>query len=378
MSLYLDYNASTPVDKRVVEEMVRVYTENFGNADSRTHEHGIAARSVVETARSQIAKMLAVEPNEIIFTSGATESDNIAILGFEKYANQTGKKHIISTAIEHKAVIEPLKHLESKGFEVDFVLPDESGLINAGDVLSKVRNDTLLVSVMHANNETGVIQPIKKIGEELSEKGVFFHIDAAQSCGKLIDDLQDVKYDLMSITAHKMYGPQGIGVLIMRNKRYKKPPIKPISFGGGHEGGIRSGTLPVALIAGFGKAAEIALSEYKNNLIKYCKIKKDILSAIEESGVKYKINGTQDSCMPNTLNISFLGVDSEALMLAAKQYCSLSNGSACTSHDYSHSHVLTAMGLSDDRIESAIRMSWGMNANINKFYDIFDVVNNLL
>ncbi len=376
MSLYLDYNASTPIDKRVVDEMVRVYTENFGNADSRTHEHGIAARSVVETARSQIANMLAVETNEIIFTSGATESDNIAILGLEEYANQTRKKHIVSTAIEHKAIIQPLKHLKEKGFEVDFVLPDESGRINAQDILSKVRDDTLLVSVMHANNETGVIQPIKEIGNCLSDKDVYFHIDAAQSCGKLINELRDVKYDLMSITAHKMYGPQGIGALVMRNKRYKKPPIKPISFGGGHEGGIRSGTLPVALIAGFGKAAVIAHDEYKDNLVKYAEIKKNILSAFKESGINYKINGTQNYCMPNTLNISFIGVDSEALMLATKQYCSLSNGSACTSYDYSHSHVLTAMGLSDERIESAIRMSWGNKIDRDSLSSFLTTVKN--
>jgi cysteine desulfurase len=363
MSLYMDYNASTPCDSRVVDEMVRVYREYFGNADSRTHEHGIAARSVVEEARGKLAALLSVEPNEIIFTSGATESDNMAILGLEEYGVEKGKKHIVSTAIEHKAVIEPLKHLAERGFEVDFVNPDESGRVSAEVVLSKVRSDTLLVSVMSANNETGVIQPTAKIGETLHGKDVYFHIDAAQSCGKLVEELQNTKYDMMSVTAHKMYGAQGIGALILRNRKYRKPPLKPLVFGGGHENGYRSGTLPVALIAGFGKAAEIALAGYKSNMEHYAEIKGEILKLLAESGVKYTINGTQDYCMSNTLNVSFLGVDSEALMLATKQYCSLSNGSACTSHDYSHSHVLTAMGLPDERIESAIRMSWGKESD---------------
>ncbi len=371
MSIYLDYNASTPIDPRVLDVIVDVYKNYFGNADSRTHEHGSAAKAVVDGARSKIAKLLKVESNEIFFTSGATESNNIAILGLEHHAVQTGKKHIISTAIEHKAVIEPLRNLEAKGFQVDYVKPDPNGRVSSDLILSLIQEDTVLVSVMHANNETGVIQPIHEIGEALSKHNIMFHIDAAQSCGKLVDELQTVKYDMMSVTAHKMYGPQGVGALILRNKRYRKPPVKAISFGGGHEAGLRPGTLPVALIAGFGKAAEIALEEYRGNHIKYVQIKENIFSQLRESGVKYEFNGTQEFCMPNTLNISFLGVDSEALMLATKQYCSLSNGSACTSHDYSHSHVLTAMGLCSARIESAIRMSWGFSSSD----DIQSIVN---
>jgi len=359
MSLYLDYNASTPVDNRVLDTMINAYKCFYGNPDSRTHDHGTNARKEVEMARGQVASLLGVANNEVIFTSGATESDNLAILGLTEHGISTNKKHIITTAIEHKAVLEPLNYLKKHGFEVDLVLPDSSGRINAQELLSKVRSDTLLVSVMHANNETGIIQPIQEIGEALWNTETYFHIDAAQSCGKLVDELKSSKYDLLSLTAHKMYGPQGIGAFVIRTKKYKKPPIKPIIFGGGHEGGLRPGTLPVALISGLGKTCEIAEHEYAENLETYRTTKRQIIDALTSSGVAFEINGDAQFCMPNTLNISFLGVDSEALMLATKQYCSISNGSACTSHDYSHSHVLTAMGLRDERIDSAIRISWG-------------------
>lgn len=377
MSFYLDYNASTPLGSDVAGFMAELYSIRYGNADSRTHEHGILAREVVEKGRQHIAALLAIEPNEVIFTSGATESDNMSTLGMAAYGIEADKKHIITTAIEHKAVLEPLKHLAKQGFEVDFVVPDESGRIGAESVLSKVRKDTLMVSVMSANNETGVIQPVKEIGDALDDSGVYFHIDAAQSCGKMVEELQNIKYDMMSITAHKMYGPQGIGALVLRNRKYKKPPIQPITFGGGHEGGYRPGTLPVILIAGFGKAAEIALRDHKKYWSRYTEIKREILQMLDTSGVHYEINGTQEACMPNTLNISFLGVDSEALMLATKQYCSLSNGSACTSHDYSHSHVLTAMRLPDERIESAVRVSWGTEFKDDKLAKSLEIVKGL-
>lgn len=359
MSLYLDYNASTPLDDRVLDTMINAYKCFYGNPDSRTHDHGTNAHKEVEKAREQVASLLGVAKNEAIFTSGATESDNLAVFGLAEHGISSNKKHIITTAIEHKAVLEPFKVLEKRGFEVDIILPDETGRIDASELLSKVRSDTLLVSVMHANNETGIIQPIQEIGEALFRTETFFHIDAAQSCGKLVDELKKAKYDLLSLTAHKMYGPQGIGALILRTKKYKKPPIKPILFGGGQEGGLRPGTLPVALILGLGKACEIAEQEHVKNIEAYCTTKKRILDTITSSGVVFEINGDTRHCMPNTLNVSFLGVDSEALMIATKQYCSISNGSACTSHDYSHSHVLAAMGLADERIDSAIRISWG-------------------
>lgn len=361
MSIYLDHNASTPVDERVLEVMISTYREYYGNPDSRTHDHGNNARNQVEKAREQVASLLGVTKNEIIFTSGATESDNLAVLGLAEYGIKNNKRHIITTAIEHKAVLEPCKVLQNRGFEVDFIMPDVNGRIDAKTLLSKVRSDTLLVSVMHANNETGIIQPVQEIGDALAKTNTYFHIDAAQSCGKLVNELRSLQYDLLSMTGHKMYGPQGIGALVLRMKKYKRPPITPITYGGGHEKGLRPGTLPVALIVGLGTACEIAKKEYNKTTAQYIHTKEQIIAELQNSGVAFEINGCPRFCMPNTLNISFLGVNSEALMLATKQYCSVSNGSACTSHDYSHSHVLTAMGLSDERIESAVRISWGKN-----------------
>lgn len=374
MSVYLDYNASSPIDERVLNVMVDVYKNNFGNADSRTHDFGENARKVVENARLAVADMLGAKKDEVFFTSGATESDNISILGLLEYAEKTKRKHIVTTAIEHKAVLEPLGHLAKKGFEITYINPDNSGRISSDELLSKVRSDTLLVSVMHVNNETGIIQPIKQIGEELSGKDTLFHIDAAQSCGKLVEELRGSKYDMLSASAHKMYGPQGVGALVLRKKRYKLPPVDPILFGGGQEHGIRPGTLPTALIAGFGEACRIACSEYSSNNEEYKKIKNIILSLLDRSGVEYEINGDQNYCVPNTINISFSGVNSEALMLSSKQYCGISNGSACNSSSYNPSYVLTAMGLDAQRIQSAVRISWGKNSDVeNNFCNLINV-----
>ena len=374
-SIYLDYNASTPIDERVLEVMIHSYREFYGNADSRTHNYGITARQAVENAREEVAALLGVRKNEVIFTSGATESNNMAILGMAEYGIEANRRHIITTAIEHKAVLDPLKHLETKGFEVEYVRPGESGRIDASDVLKRVRHDTLVVSVHHVNNETGIIQPIEEIGKGLADTDTYFHTDAVQSCGKLVDEVRALSYDFLSLTAHKMHGSQGVGALVIRRKKNKKPPIRPIIFGGGHEGGLRAGTLPVALIDGFGKACEIASNEYKSNHEAYATNKALIMESLKSSGVEYAINGEQAHCMSNTINISFLGVDSEALMIATNQYCSISNGSACTSRDYSHSHVLVAMGLSEDRLESAIRISWGADAlDIQAFESLLSVV----
>lgn len=359
MSIYLDYNASTPIDTRVLETMNFVYMNRFGNASSRTHEHGQKANHEVEDARKKVASLLGVESHEVIFTSGATESDNIAIMGLQKYGEASGRKHIITSAIEHKAVLECVKYLGDMGFDVEFIRPSSDGRITAESVLSRVREDTLLVSVQHVNNETGIIQPVGEIGHALAKSNTLFHIDAVQACGKLVDEIQSLQYNMMSISAHKMYGPQGIGGLIVRKNKGKRLPVRPIMYGGGQEDGLRPGTLPVALIAGFGTACEIAKQEYQQNDIKAIQNKQAILEVINTSKIDYIINGDQNYCINNTLNISFPGIDSEALMIATKQYCSISNGSACTSNDYSPSYVLIAMGLPNAQIESAIRMSWG-------------------
>lgn len=364
MSVYLDYNASAPIDSRVLDYMVEVYRNNIGNADSRTHTFGESARSIVEEARKRVASLIGVSAEEVFFTSGATESNNIAIQGLREYAQQTGKKHIITTAIEHKAILETVRALEKEGFVIDIIKPDMSGRVNAEEVLSKVKEDTLLVSVMHVNNETGIIQPVKEIGEILYEKEVLFHIDATQSCGKLVDEIRGLKYNMLSFSAHKLMGPQGIGVLVLKKKRYKLPPVKNIMYGGQQECGIRPGTLPVALIAGCGRACELAEDEYINNNEKSCEIKKAILRELDKSDISYIVNGNQDFCIDNTINVCFEGVSSEALMLSSKMYCGVSNGSACTSKSYSPSYVLAAMGIPEEQIECSIRISWGANTDI--------------
>lgn len=369
MGVYLDYNASAPIDSSVLDVMVDVYRNVTGNSDSRTHDFGENSRKVVENARGQVARLLNVNSGEVFFTSGSTESNNIAIRGLTEYAIENKKMHVITSTIEHKAVLETVKSLEREGFTVDLVQPEEDGRVDAKKVLSLVKDDTLLVSLMHANNETGVIQPVKEIGEALEEKGILFHIDATQSCGKLVPELKELKYNMLSLSAHKLSGPQGVGALILRKKRYKLPPIKAITFGGQQEHGIRPGTVPVALVAGLGKACELAEENYENNMLRYIQNKKAVMSLIEKSGLDFEINGNQEFCMPNTVNVSFRGVKSEALMLYSKQYCAVSNGSACTSNDYSPSYVLTAMGLDVDRISSAIRISWGAETKQEELID---------
>lgn len=376
MGIYLDYNATTPIASDVLNEMVYVYKEIIGNADSRTHDYGDKARMVVENARKKVADLFGVEPDEVFFTSGATESNNIAILGLTDFAEKTNRKHIISTAIEHKAVLETLKHLENKGYDVTFVKPEKNGRVNPDEIISKIRDDTVLISVMHVNNETGIIQPINEIGEESEKRGILFHTDATQSAGKLVNQLKNCKYNMLSCSAHKFYGPQGIGALILKRKEYKIPPITPIMYGGQQEHGISPGTTPVALVAGFGKACENALKNYEAIEKKYRNIQIMILDVFNNSGLKYHINGDISFCVPNTLNICIEGVSSEALMLSSKQYCGISNGSACTSKNYSHSYVLEAMGLSDDEMDSSIRVSWGEDVDINSIKDnIIELVN---
>lgn len=366
MSVYLDFNSSAPIDNRVLDYMIEVYKTAYGNADSRTHTFGDAARQVVESARKQVASILAIKSDEVFFTSGATESNNIAIQGLRDYATQTGRKHIITSTIEHKAVLETVKHLGKEGFEVTWINPEIDGRVPAQKIKSAVRDDTLLVSLMHVNNETGIIQPVQEIGEFCSEKKVLFHIDATQSFGKLIDELREAKYDMLSMSAHKICGPQGIGALILRKKRYKLPPVKGIMFGGQQEHGIRPGTIPVALVAGLGKACEIAESECMQRRDINQRIKAMLLEILTKSGLEYAINGAQEYCVSTTLNLSIKGVSSEALMLSTKQFCGVSNGSACNSNSYAPSYVLLAMGLPLDQIESAIRISWGSDTNVDE------------
>ncbi len=359
MSVYLDYNASAPIDERVLEKMIYVYRNVIGNADSRTHDYGDNARKVVEDARGKVASILGINKDEVFFTSGATESNNIAIQGLEEYGRSTNRMHIITTAIEHKAVLETAKAMQKRGFEVDFVYPGTDGRVSADDIISKVREDTLLVSVMHVNNETGIIQPVKEIGDFLAGKETFFHVDATQSFGKLVDELREIKYDMLSMSAHKISGPQGVGALVLRKKHYKLPPVKNVMYGGQQERGIRPGTIPVALVAGLGEACEITEREYKNNEKRNRKIKKIVMDLFGSSKLNAVFNGEQNYCVSNTVNVSIEGVSSEALMLSSKQFCGVSNGSACNSNSYSTSYVLRAMGKNEQESRSSIRISWG-------------------
>ena len=308
----------------------------------------------------------------MFFTSGATESNNIAIQGLREYAEKTGKKHIITTSIEHKAVLETTKYMSDHGYRVDFVSPDYTGRVSAEEIIDLVDDDTLLVSIMHVNNETGIIQPIKEIGDRLVDKDVLLHIDATQSCGKLVEEIRKIKYDMLSFSGHKMYGPQGIGALVLRRKNFKLPPVKPIMFGGLQEHGISPGTIPVALVGGLGKACEIAIEEYKRDKADNISIRDMLIEMLDNSGIKYRINGNIDYLISSTLNIQIEGVSSEALMLSSKQYCGISNGSACTSSSYSPSYVLVAMGMSEDDIDQSIRLSWGRNTDVEALRSNFE------
>lgn len=355
MTAYLDMNATSPVTKEVADLVYKLMVEEYGNAGSRTHEFGVKAKQAVEAARKQVAEVVAADKSEVIFTSGATESNNIAILGLREFAEEHNKKHIITTRIEHKAVLEPVEYLVKCGFEVSYLEVGESGLVDPSDFKSLLRADTVLVSIMHVNNETGCIQPIKALCEVLSEHEAYFHVDAAQSFGKLSGDLNHNRIDMISASGHKVYAPKGVGALIARKRDFLKPPLKPIQYGGGQEKGLRPGTLPVPLIAGFGLACEIAIKNAEQWQLHAQQLKSQLKAELDKLGTEY--NGEHTS--PFVLNFSVPNVSSEAAMVMLKGVAAVSNGSACTSSSYTPSHVLTAMGLNNSRIDGAIRISWG-------------------
>ena len=364
MAVYLDYNASAPIDERVLERMIEVYRSHYGNADSRTHIFGTNAKEIVSSARKTLAEILAVDSTDVFFTSGSTESNNMAILGLLDYALESGRNHFITSSIEHKSVLEAMKHVQEKGCVVDFVSPDASGRIKPEQILNLVTDKTLLVSVMHVNSETGVIQPIEEVGAALAGTKTFFHVDATQGFGKLNDCLRRTKYNMLSITAHKLSGPQGVGAFIMRRDRtYRRPPIKPLMYGGQQERGYRPGTTPVALVAGFAFAAELCDREAAAHMESCKAIKQSFLEAVQ--GLNYTLNGNQEYCLPSTINISFHGVDAEGIFLAAKEDYAFSNGSACNSGSHTPSYVLTAMGLDEARVSEAVRISWNHNTKVD-------------
>lgn len=376
MSLYLDYNASAPILSEVLDVMIETYKQTPGNADSRTHIYGTNAQKLVQSCRNTIAEVLGVDQTEVIFTSGSTESNNTVILGIEEYAEKTGKKHIITSSIEHKAILQPLKYLEGKGFLVDYVSPDKTGRISSEEVLSLITEKTCLVSIMFVNSETGIIQPVKEIGSALKETDVMFHVDATQALGKLNKEIRSLDYNMMSIASHKIGGPQGIGALILkRGKDYKRPAIKQLMYGGSQERGFRPGTTPIALVAGFAKAVEICEKELESNHKKCLEIKEQFLDAIKD--LPYTINGDPNYCLPSTINISFDGLDAEAAFLCLGDEYSFSNGSACNSSSHSLSYVLEAMGLDEKRKSEAIRLSWDGKNNID-FFTFVEIIKSMI
>lgn len=356
---YLDCAATTPVDPRVAALVLGLFTDSFGNAGSRTHAYGSEALRRINIAREQVATSLEAGADEIVFTSGATESNNLAILGLAPWGRAEERRHIVSTAIEHKAVLEPLEHLvAAAGFEVTLVQPDIHGHVAAEAVLAAVRPDTLLVSLMHANNETGALQPVSQVADGLSAMGgPFFHVDAAQTYGKDDAVLAHPRIDLVSVSGHKVYGPKGVGALLTRRRNGKRPPLTARSFGGGQERGLRPGTQPVPLIAGLGLAAELAMREGPARRAATAAIRSQALAAL--TPLNPTIHGDpMRGVLPNILSVSFPGLDSEAAMLALKDVAAVSNGSACTSASYTPSHVLIAMGLPDEIVQGTVRFSW--------------------
>lgn len=356
LPIYLDYNATTPVDPRVVEAMMPYFTESFGNAASRNHSFGWQVEEVVENARETIANAIGAGGKEIIFTSGATESNNLAILGVAEFYQKKGK-HIITSPIEHKAVIDPCLALEQKGYEITFLDLDKDGCINLNQLEESIREDTILVSLMGGNNEIGTLNPLKEIGKITRSKGVLFHTDATQGVGKIPIHVEEMNIDLLSMTAHKMYGPKGIGGLYVRRKK-PRVRLSPIMFGGGHERGMRSGTLNVTGIVGFAKAIELSIEEMSSEAERLVNLRQRLFDRLSSELDYIFINGHPTQRLPNNLNLSFGYVEGESLMMGVSELA-VSSGSACTSASLEPSYVLRALGVGDDLAHSSIRFGMG-------------------
>ena len=352
--VYLDYAATTPVDKRVAEKMTPYLTETFGNPASNSHAFGWEAEEAVEKARADIAALINADPKEIVFTSGATESDNLAIKGAANFYKTKGK-HLITVKTEHKAVLDTMRELERQGFEVTYLGVQENGLIDLEELKAAIRDDTILISVMWVNNEIGVVQDIPAIGEICRERKIIFHVDAAQACGKVPVDVEAAKIDLLSMSGHKVYGPKGIGALYVRRK--PRVRLEAQMHGGGHERGFRSGTLPTHQIVGMGEAFRIAKEELEQDMAHYTKLRDIFLKGIEGIEEVY-INGDLEHRAPNNLNVSFNFVEGESLIMAVKELA-VSSGSACTSASLEPSYVLRALGRNDELAHSSLRITFG-------------------
>ncbi|MCX6366059.1 MAG: IscS subfamily cysteine desulfurase [Armatimonadetes bacterium] len=356
LPIYLDNNATTRTDPRVVEAMLPYFSEVYGNAASRSHSFGWAAEEAIDIARAQLAKVLGADPKEIIFTSGATESNNLAIKGVAEMYAEKGD-HIITVVTEHKAVLDTCKHLENEGKSVTYLGVGKDGLIDLDELRAAITDKTILVSIMAANNEIGVIQPLKEIGAICRENGVLFHTDAVQAYGKIPLDVNALNIDLLSFTAHKIYGPKGIGALYVRRRNPRVKLTAQID-GGGHERGFRSGTLNVPGIVGFGKAAELLMEEMESEAERLTALRERMTQTIMDACDSSYINGHPTQRLPGNLNISFEFVEGESLLMGLKDVA-LSSGSACTSASLEPSYVLKAMGLGDELAHSSLRFGFG-------------------
>lgn len=356
LPIYLDNAATTPIDARVAEKMLAYMTQDgiFGNPASRSHSFGWQAEEAVENARHQVANLINCDPKELVWTSGATEADNLAIKGIASFYKKKGR-HIVTCKTEHKAVLDTCRHLEGEGYEVTYLTPESNGIIDLNKLEAVLRKDTILVSIMHVNNEIGVIQDIAAIGEITRSHGIMFHVDAAQAPGKVTIDLNRIKVDLMSLSAHKTYGPKGIGALYVRRK--PRVRIDAQLHGGGHERGMRSGTLPTHQIVGMGEAYRIAADEMDTELIRIRQLRDRFLAGLNLLE-EVHINGDLTQRVPHNLNVSFAFVEGESLMMSLKDIA-ISSGSACTSASLEPSYVLRAIGRNDELAHSSLRISLG-------------------
>tara|TARA_Y100001970_G_scaffold285724_1_gene406178 strand:+ start:6 stop:1226 length:1221 start_codon:yes stop_codon:yes gene_type:complete len=374
-TIYLDYASTTPVDPRVASKMMKFLTPegDFGNPASRSHRFGWKADEAVEEARSHVANLVNCDPREIVWTSGATEADNLAIKGVARFYKSKGN-HIITSKIEHKAVLDPCRQLEREGFEVTYLDPDEKGVISPSSVKSAIKENTILVSIMHINNELGTVNDIEKIGKVTRDFGAFFHVDAAQSTGKIDIDLKKMPIDLMSFSAHKTYGPKGIGALYVRRK--PRVRLQALIHGGGHERGMRSGTLATHQIVGMGEAFRLANEEMSEDHTKVLKFHEKFLKKVKEIDHVY-INGDLDNKVPNILNVSFNFVEGESLIMGLKDIA-VSSGSACTSASLEPSYVLRALGRKDELAHSSIRFSFGRFTSQDDVDSTLDILGNVV
>ncbi|HXU93227.1 MAG TPA: IscS subfamily cysteine desulfurase [Gallionella sp.] len=370
LPIYMDYSATTPVDPRVAEKMIPYLTEKFGNPASRSHAFGWEADEAVELARAQVAALVNADPKEIVWTSGATESNNLAIKGTAHFYQGKGK-HVVTMRIEHKAVLDTVRELEREGFEATYLDPEPSGLLDLEKFKASLRPDTILVSVMLVNNEIGVIQDIAAIGEICREKGILFHVDAAQATGKVEIDLQKLKVDLMSFSAHKTYGPKGIGALYVRRK--PRVRLEAQMHGGGHERGMRSGTLATHQIVGMGEAFRIAKEEMAQENERIRMLRDRLLNGLK-SMEEVHINGDMEHRVPHNLNLSFNFVEGESLIMAIKDVA-VSSGSACTSASLEPSYVLRALGRSDELAHSSIRFTVGRFTTVEEVDYVIALLN---